>query len=759
MERRLASRLINHSLGDAMNRPKHICSRIPRLAPLTVCLLTALGPGSSYALGSGQSTVATPSAQPGPIRPAATLSVTSCADDGSAGTLRSVIALAATGDTVDLTQLACSAITLVTGELEVPQADLTINGPGQNNLIIDGNYNGRVIRHYGAGALTVSNLTIAHGLVDSAVPVPYGLSGQAGLGGCIDSDNETDFDPGATPYASLSLINATVTACKAIDRGNAPGNHGGGIYAYGAVTVIDSTVSNNTVIAYPYTFPGGNGGGIFARIGPITVTGSTISGNRVELGTSPYTRLVQLSGGGIEAYGMGAVVSNSLITNNYAGCNTTIAACGTSVGGGIGLAESSLSLYGSIVSNNVVKGVVHAGGGAVFGDNGRHTFVNVTNSTISGNSALGPSGIGGGIVLFDISSVISGSTISNNTAVNNAGGIYVGLRGQLDVVNSTISGNSAGNSAGAILVAGYQGAYPNYYFPITVSNSTISANTSNGSQGGGGIVDNHFTAGESTFQSSIIAGNINSVVGAVYDADLASSQSGFTIAGSNNLIVAASGVTLPPDTLSVDPKLGPLQNNGGPTQTHALLAGSPAIDAGNNLASLIFDERGPNYARVSGASADIGAFEYQQSSAIPTLTAGFSPSSIAAGSGVSTLTITLGNGGNGSAATLSADLVNTLPTSVYIASPANAATTCLGGNVTAEAGSGVATLAAGAQIPAASSCTVTVSVVDNTQGNYTDIIPANAMQTNFGWNDESANADLTVTPPSDRIFADGFELP
>jgi len=57
--------------------------------------------------------------------------------------------------------------------------------------------------------------------------------------------------------------------------------------------------------------------------------------------------------------------------------------------------------------------------------------------------------------------------------------------------------------------------------------------------------------------------------------------------------------------------LGPLQNNGGPTRTHALLAGSPAIDAGNNAANVDFDQRGAGFVRIVGASADIGAFEVQ----------------------------------------------------------------------------------------------------------------------------------------------------
>src|SRR5699024_7389733 len=82
-----------------------------------------------------------------------------------------------------------------------------------------------------------------------------------------------------------------------------------------------------------------------------------------------------------------------------------------------------------------------------------------------------------------------------------------------------------------------------------------------------------------------------------------------SMGGGNNLIVAAQGVTLPADTISADPMLGPLQDNGGPTPTHALLPGSPAVDAGNNSRNNEFDQRGPGFARSFGAAPDIGAFE------------------------------------------------------------------------------------------------------------------------------------------------------
>jgi hypothetical protein len=81
--------------------------------------------------------------------------------------------------------------------------------------------------------------------------------------------------------------------------------------------------------------------------------------------------------------------------------------------------------------------------------------------------------------------------------------------------------------------------------------------------------------------------------------------------GTNNLIVRAS-VPVPADTSQACPLLAPLADNGGLTPTHALAKNSPAIDAGNNLAGLSFDQRGNGYARESpNGKPDIGAFERQ----------------------------------------------------------------------------------------------------------------------------------------------------
>jgi hypothetical protein len=201
----------------------------------------------------------------------------------------------------------------------------------------------------------------------------------------------------------------------------------------------------------------------------------------------------------------------------------------------------------------------------------------VMNSTISGNSAICDGdmgqytvGGGGGLSSWALYPVeITNSTISGNTSSTQGGGLYTRHSGIPVLANSTITDNSAPNGAGTADNG------TTAYFPELATNSSI-------------VAGNHLPGG----------------------APLAEIISVHSITGANNLIGSAN-VALPGDTLGGDPLLGPLADNGGPTLTHALLAGSPAIDAGSNLAGLTSDQRGEGYVRVYGAAADIGAFERQ----------------------------------------------------------------------------------------------------------------------------------------------------
>jgi CSLREA domain-containing protein len=205
---------------------------------------------------------------------------------------------------------------------------------------------------------------------------------------------------------------------------------------------------------------------------------------------------------------------------------------------------------------NIVNGAV-AGAGGGLDNNGTLT---ISNCTISGNSANS----GGGLANAGTLTLYS-STISGNHAIGVAGGLF-NSSGIADVTNCTFSDNSVDDHGGAI----YNNA------TLTLLNCTITANTSITA---GGL----FTSGGAAHvTNSIIAGNTSQNV------------SGSLATNDHNL-------------LSGDPKLGPLANNGGPTQTHALLYGSPAIDTGDT--TLATDQRG--VARPQGSADDIGAVEVQ----------------------------------------------------------------------------------------------------------------------------------------------------
>jgi hypothetical protein len=209
--------------------------------------------------------------------------------------------------------------------------------------------------------------------------------------------------------------------------------------------------------------------------------------------------------------------------------------------------------------------------------------------------------------------LIQYSTISGNMA-HQFGGLEMAYSAgaSAQIYNSTISGNSAATSS----VAGVYTA-----IPLTLRNSTIAFNeTKGGIFGPGGLA----AYGASAFlhsgsaiavdlESSIIANNTHA--GAEYDYGT-SGSSHTTVTGANNLILYAypGSTSALTDTVITCPLLGPLRNNGGPTQTHQLLSHSPAIAMGNNTGGFADDQRFTGYLRISTGETipDIGAYEVQQ---------------------------------------------------------------------------------------------------------------------------------------------------
>lgn len=305
--------------------------------------------------------------------PAATLPVTSCADDGSAGTLRSVVSGAGEGDSIDASTLRCGTITLAQGAIPIYQNDLTLIGPGANALAVDGAGLDRVFVHYGYGTLDLQQLTVRNG---QAVVTGYHVTG----GACIISNGY------------VTLDNSTVSGCLAAGEGA----YGGGVTARG-VAMYTSTLSGNTALgSHPDTFTAAYGGGAMAYRGQAYLFQSTVIGNRATH-TLSDTHGSYCTGGGIFS-DLGGYAYGSTLSGNY------------SFGTGGGLAtHAGFGISNSTIAGNTARYKTGGGVSARVFD-----AMLVNNSTIAGNTA-GTSGAG--IYLIGVANALTlqSSIVANNT--------------------------------------------------------------------------------------------------------------------------------------------------------------------------------------------------------------------------------------------------------------------------------------------------------------------------------------------------------
>jgi uncharacterized repeat protein (TIGR01451 family) len=279
-----------------------------------------------------------------------------------------------------------------------------------------------------------------------------------------------------------------------------------------------------------------------------------------------------------------------------------------------------LSALDDINGDLVITGP--ASGVTVNGNNLNRVFKVLAGKTVSIlnlTMANGRANQGGGI--FNSGNLtISNSTISGNNAVGGTaeGGAIYSNSGTLTILNSTISGNTANGSGGGLFNGGTSTAN---LVNVTVTNNRTDAD--GGAPGpGGGIAQS--SSNPVTLRNTIVAGNFTGIAPGTAPDEI----SGNMAAGSNNNLVGAAGFGGLTNGVNFnqvgvsDARLAALANNGGPTQTHALLAGSAALDAGDNTtatnASLTNDQRGPGFIRATDgpdadatATVDIGAFEAQ----------------------------------------------------------------------------------------------------------------------------------------------------
>ena len=305
--------------------------------------------------------------------------------------------------------------------------------------------------------------------------------------------------------------------------------------------------------------------------------------------------------------------------------------------------DANLTIINSIVTDNFCGNTINfgsgAGGGIYNAGSGRSATVTVTDSIVSNNRSGGNAafayGDGGGIYNNFGEITIRNSTISGNSTGRNGGGIY--NVGSLTIANSTISGNSAiGLHDGE--PAGYGGGIQNHS-PMTITNCTLSdnhaTNSGGGIYGGANIKNSTFSNNTATVRGGGIAVSrgveLGNTILKAGSAGANLSNNGGSVLSHGYNLSSDNGdefLTGPGDRINTDPMLGPLQNNGGPTFTHDLLAGSPAIDTGdpNFTPPPLNDQRGPTYARVFNGRIDVGSLEVQPNPPIPTPTPPPSPS-------------------------------------------------------------------------------------------------------------------------------------
>jgi hypothetical protein len=353
---------------------------------------------------------------------------------------------------------------------------------------------------------------------------------------------------------------ATLTISNCIVRDN-EGDAGGGIYNDGAngkaaLTIVNSSFRTNLST-------GGFGGGICNNGSNGSATLEIIDSFLIHNFAPFFPPHVPGLGGGIYNDSGVVTITNTTISQNLAG-----------------EAAGGILNFGTLTINNVTIGGNMAGDPAIPGQReggGIENFgtLTITNSTVSNNTAAGSDfkgrGVGGGIATYD---------------------------GTVTITNSTLSGNIANGGAGQPGLGG--GIINGGLEPLLVSNSTLSGNSADD----GGAIWNNGTLeiGNTILNTGKTGSNLFNDSGTV-------TSHGYNLSDDDG----GGFLTGPGDQINTDPVLGPLQDNGGPTFTHELLLGSPAMNAGdpNFTPPPFYDQRGAPFVRVFNGRIDTGSFEVQ----------------------------------------------------------------------------------------------------------------------------------------------------
>ena len=472
---------------------------------------------------------------------------------------------------------------------------LTIQGAGQGTTIVDALMSGRVFYISGAGTtVAMSGLTIQDGAIsdqDDAFGGGILNEGTLTLTNCAVTNNNVS--SGAADAYGAGIANSgtlTLTNCQVLSNlafAQAEYAWGGGIASGSTLVLTGCAVSSNWAVGYL----GASGGGI-DNAGTASLTDCFIGDNMAYTAGEGY-------GGGLANWSGWLTLSNCTVHRNLAYSEYWF-----TDGGGIENHEGILTMYSSTLSYNIADGWEFGSGGGIENED---STVALTNCTLSGNQAWGLDSNSGGIDNWDTFGPLHGRAPGDTGTAPDPGTVQRRSEGMLGMTppagiefppdwgSPPSSAELLANSMAAIRAPAAGLQQPG--ISATLINCTVTDNLADYYKGGeaaraGGIWNNATLA----LRCTIVYGNTaTDGPGDVLNIGQAPYTKVHSIVGDPNG--------------DPDPLLGPLQDNGGPTWTHALLPGSPAINR-CFICSVAKDQRGEP--RAQGGLCDIGAYELEQ---------------------------------------------------------------------------------------------------------------------------------------------------
>ena len=583
----------------------------------------------------------------------------------------------------------------------------------------------------------------------------------------------------------LRSFGAELEVHDAVISGNrtSRAHDGGGIYVSDAdLTVSDSEIIDNHAIggcvAYPP--PSGpvicvGGGGIGVRDGNVLLINATVSDNRA------YS--VRPHGGGIVVRNGDLELIDSVVTNNQLNDSQEMPeGTGLALGAGIHVSKGDVTLVGSTISDNNMNLPGRAGGLSLASG-----ALTASNCRVTGNIANGDSATGGGLDLVDLHGVhlvsdceISGNVVFGGGGPDDTGGAGIRTRGELDLVRSTISGN--------FLHAPGKGSGIRSSNHLTLVNSTISDNESWGELGAAIHITSasgpnpvELSLAHSTIHGNRLPGQLgvagirvldidgllpviftadNSIISQVPDEwgvtqeacsrDLDGGAGNLATDDSCGIAYLIGGVPVAPAELALEP----LADNGGFASTHALGAGSVAVNAAGDCSDdpgLDHDQRGEPRPGVGADDCDVGAYE-RQGVATPEADLSIAKSVLPGEAEIGhNVTFTLQAGNLGPDTATGVTVTDLLPDGYSFVS----ATTVTGSY---DPGSGLWTIGTLAHEEFAT-LSIEVTVVDGEQYFNTASVTADTFDPDTSNNEDSAEVIVIEPspPPDDFIFSDRYE--